>query len=560
MIHPLHAPPRSVLTLGLLILSAATVQAQNPLKLPFETLDGSLSGGQLGKALAAAGDVDGDGVGDLVVGAPGEGTARVLSGVDLRRVLHTFHHPGIGSLGAFGRAVAGVGDVNGDGHADVAVASSSFTKVFSGADGAEWLHVPTQAVSNLITGVGLGGGADVNGDGYDDLVLGYPVAGNSLAQGRVQVRSGLDGTLLHSIDASGTSALGPVWLGWSVALIEDVDGDGLAEIAAGAPGDNAAGPGNGSLRVFSGADGSELHAVLANSTVGHLGISLAATGDLDGDGAADLLVGSPYEWIGYDRKGAVRAVSGRTGQVLYTVQGSVFDGEFGRSVAGGGDVDGDGIDDVLVGALDLARLASGADGSLLVKYNKQADDFGAAVALAVDLNGDGRIDPAVGVPGADLGTRGGDEGQVRFFLGACDLVETYCTAGTSAAGCAGALSGAGTPSASQPAGFVVTATGLAGSTRGLVLSGIGGRDAHPFGGGGSLLCLHGRAQHSAPAPTGGTPGACDGSLALDLAQLGGGGAPVGFRAGARVQLQAAFRDPVSGRPVLTNALELTVCP
>jgi hypothetical protein len=168
--------------------------------------------------------------------------------------------------------------------------------------------------------------------------------------------------------------------------------------------------------------------------------------------------------------------------------------------------------------------------------------------------------------GADLVTGGGDEGQVRFFLGACDLLESYCTAGTSTAGCAGTLSGAGTPSASQPAGFVVTATGLAGGTRGLVLSGIGGRDAHPFGGGGggggSLLCLHGRVQRSAPAPTGGTPGACDGSLALDLAQLagGGGGAPAGFRAGARVQLQAAFLDPVSGRPVLTNALELTVCP
>jgi len=578
----MHTTAARTLIVAALLAPGAGAQtgAKNPAKLPFQILDGAVTSGFLGQALASAGDVNADGVADLIVGSPGGaipgavivGSARVLSGLDLSE-LRVFQGAAVPDL--FGRAVAGVGDANGDRFADVAVLASGYASVLSGADGAELLRLtalgyfgspePPSAVA---------GGGDVNGDGHDDVVVGYRyrrfpdtqgVPGAiAVERGLVQVYSGVDGAPLHRIEAPDLKVGGvnpsPMYLGQSVALLDDVNGDGLADFAAGAPADNTAGYYAGSVRVFSGADGSELYSVSTpNNGAGSLGWTLAATGDLDGDGVGDLLAGAPWETVNLLSRGAVRAVSGASGKVIHVLDGAQAGGEFGRALAGGGDVDGDGVDDILVGGIDLARLVSGATGALLVKYNQGADDFGAALALVVDLNGDRRVDPVVGVPRADPVVQ--DEGQLQVFLGACDLVDSYCTAGVSAGGCAGALSSSGKPSASKGSGFVVTASGVDGATRGVFVFGVNGRRAHPFGSGGSLICLEGPVFRTAALVGGGSPGACDGTLSADLNGIWNGTRSDSLLgAGARVQVQAAFRDALTREPVLSSALELTVCP
>ena len=379
-----------------------------------------------GISVSGAGDVNGDGFADLIVGAerddnngPDSGSARVFSGAD-GSVLYNFD--GDSSFDRFGHSVSGAGDVNGDGFDDLIVGAfsddnngtgSGSARVFSGADGSVLYNFDGDSANDRF-GISVSGAGDVNGDGFADLVVAADLDGNNgiINSGSARVFSGADGSVLYNFDGD-TANNG---LGTSVSGAGDVNGDGFADVIVGTEQVDSNGFSSGSARVFSGADGSVLYNVDGDSTNGFFGSSVSGAGDVNGDGLADVIVGARGT-------GAVRVFSGINGSVLYTFDGDSSRDSFGTSVSNTGDVNGDSFADVIVGDyLDdsngtnsgSAQVFSGADGSILYNVDGDSGDrFGASVSGVGDVNGDGVADFIVG---ASNTAGSGVDGYARVFV------------------------------------------------------------------------------------------------------------------------------------------------
>jgi len=352
--------------------------------------DADASGDALGLSVGGAGDVNADGYDDLIAGAPlynnkggtCSGRAKVYSGKD-GSTLHTF----TGNNGDwFGWSVSGAGDVNNDGYADVVVGGHSAAngagcvRVFSGKNGSKLLDYGGS------TGAGHGftvsGAGDVNLDGYDDVIAGTQFTGTAY------VYSGKDGKTLYTFSGSGS---------YSVSGAGDVNNDGYPDLIVG-------NRGSGQATVFSGKDGSKLHTFSGMSSGGYFGHCVSGAGDVNADGYDDLVVG---EWKYSSNTGTARVFSGKDGKALYTLYGDSTGDQFGKSVSGAGDVNGDGYDDVIIAAfLDdnnggnsgSVRVFSGKDGKTLYTLNGgvAGDCFGRSVSDAGDVNGNGQADFIVG--------------------------------------------------------------------------------------------------------------------------------------------------------------------
>ena len=262
----------------------------------------------------------------------------------------------------FGASVSGAGDVNGDGQPDIIVGAPSrnrpgvsYSRVFSGADGSV-LYTLGLSPSNSTqsSGRSVSGAGDVDGDGVADLIVG--------ASGP-RVYSGFDGSILYTFESEELDGLG-----FSVSGVGDLNGDGRADLFVGAVGDDNNGSDSGSAQVFSGQDGSVLFTFNGDSTNDGMGFSVSGAGDVNNDGIPDLIAGLKY---GGDY---ARVFSGQDGSTLHTFHAdSRWDG-FGNAVSGAGDVNGDGFDDLIVGAssdfidgteVGSASVFSGLDGSLI---------------------------------------------------------------------------------------------------------------------------------------------------------------------------------------------------
>lgn len=394
--------------------------------------------GYFGISLAGVPDVDGDGLTDLLIGAKLEnpvgspndsGRAHLFSG-RTGTLLRTFASPNQQSDGRFGWGVGAVPDLDGDGYGDVIIGAplenltdgppdAGQVYIFSGATGV-LLHTLQSPIAQQggVFGFCVAGIADLDGDGHGDVMAGAwheSTAGNPGDAGRVHVFSGATGNLLYTLASPNQTFAG--YFGTSVAAVPDVNDDGTDDIVVGAPGDPPGGPfGAGRAYIFSGADGSLLHTLVSagQQPLGSFGVSVSGIPDVDGDGRGDVIIGASQEdgGSGLDFAGRAHLFSGGTGQHLHTLvsPNEREFGVFGISVAGVSDIDGDGRGDVVVGAYGetsgdspisagRAYAFSGADGSLLRQLKSINEDagssFGYAVTGLADATGDRRGDIAV---------------------------------------------------------------------------------------------------------------------------------------------------------------------
>ncbi|MGH8004392.1 MAG: integrin alpha, partial [Limisphaerales bacterium] len=242
--------------------------------------------------------------------------------------------------------------------------------------------------SGDLLGFSVAGAGDVDGDGKADFIIGAFAAdpGGRNAAGSAFVHSGATGSLLYEKNGAFAEDL----LGVSVAGAGDVDGDGKADFIIGAPSNNI-GTNVGSAFVYSGATGALLYSRSASFV--RFGYSVAGAGDVNGDGKADFIVGAyNADPGGVTDAGSALVYSGATGSVLHQINGTVEFERAGYAVAGGGDVDGDGRDDFIVGSwgsefaspplVGKAIVYSGATGAVIHQKNGAVagDDFGTQVA------------------------------------------------------------------------------------------------------------------------------------------------------------------------------------
>jgi hypothetical protein len=447
-------------------------------------LESDQAGANFGQSVASAGDVNGDGYADVIVGAvlydageSDEGAAFVFLGGaggvgdgNPTTAYATLESDQAGAL--LGRSVAGVGDVNGDGHADVAAGAPSFTSGES-LEGAAFVFLggargirdgdPAAAAAQLegdapalALGEDVASAGDVNADGYSDLLVGAPsFDGGEVDEGAAFLfygsASGIASDAAAGAAAQFESNQAGAAFGRSVAAAGDVDADGHADILIGADAYDAGESNEGAAFVFLGsasgiADGSPATAAAqleSNQALAAFGRSVAGAGDVNGDGHADLVIGAPDYDAGSPNEGAAFVFHGSASGVVgrnpanaaARIESDQPAASLGESVASVGDIDGDGYADIALGA-DEYDAPESAEGAVFVfrgsaggvrgrtpataharLESDQANAlFGGRVGAAGDVDGDGYADLLVGAVGYDEGVVNGG-GAAFLFLG-----------------------------------------------------------------------------------------------------------------------------------------------
>ncbi len=381
---------------------------------------------QAGICVSGSGDVNNDGHDDILVGVRngngGTGSAIVYSGVD-GSTLHTVNGDSNGD--EFAQSCSMMGDLNNDNYDEFIVGApqadvGGIARVYSGIDGSV-LYTFSGAFGDKL-GYRVSSAGDVNNDNYDDVVVGILED-----EGRAEVYSGQDGTLLYTFDGDDSGD----WFGLGVAGAGDVNADGYDDVIIGAWLDDNNGAASGSAQVFSGADGSVLFTFDGNDAGDRFGYAVNKAGDVNNDGYSDLIVGARQDENNGSETGSAWVFSGKDGSTLYTFYGDEDRDYFGFSVSSAGDINNDNYDDVIVGArhdlsaIGYARIFSGKDGSILYTLNDSdtGDLYGHSVSYG-DFDNDGQPDVLVGALWGEH--NGSKSGFGRVYL-ASDLLNDVDT-------------------------------------------------------------------------------------------------------------------------------------
>ncbi|MCA9281050.1 MAG: FG-GAP repeat protein [Phycisphaerales bacterium] len=422
----------------------------------------SLNGDEVGNEVASAGDVDNDGVNDFLIGTD-NGYLNVHSGATGTRIDRIYDGPPATTFGK----LAGILDVNNDGRTDFLIAAhpdspAAVTIVL----GVELQQLPSICTGDLtgdrvvdvndlnsvlsnwatscappfpqlvsraehrltppltIDGAELDVDAadvigDLNQDGFDDVVIGDSLDDtNGIDSGVVKVISGRpDGEVLRVWHGTTDNAR----FGGSVCRGGDINADGIPDILASGYVD-----GSGShLAAISGSDGTILYTLDPPYTV------FRSAGDVNRDGHDDLVIGIPLADVNGTDSGSAFVYSGVDGSLIYTFHGNSAGDEFGRSVSGAGDVNGDGYDDIIIGAPHdwvtyanggSAWVYSGQNGALIrlvAGGGIEGPRLGTFVSRAGDVNADGLDDVIVGSPftRTNITETGTQRGSASVYLG-----------------------------------------------------------------------------------------------------------------------------------------------
>ncbi|MBX7041685.1 MAG: FG-GAP-like repeat-containing protein [Ignavibacteria bacterium] len=445
-------------------------------------LTGFAASDNFGISVSTAGDVNGDGYSDLIIGAPLNdggasnagrayiyyGGAIINSGVD---VILT----GLTAGDQFGYSVSSAGDVNGDGYSDVIVGANLNDGGASNA-GRAYIYFGGSSMNNVADiiltgaaasdnfGTSVSAAGDVNGDGFSDVIVGANLndAGGTSA-GRAYIFLG--GSSMNNVaDVILTGVAASDNFGFSVSTAGDVNGDGYSDVIAGATGNDAGGTNAGRAYIYFG--GSTMNDIADVLLTGEavsdgLGVSVSTAGDVNGDGFSDVIVGANLNDAGGADAGRAYIYFGgsspdNTADLLLT--GVVAGDRLGSSVSTAGDVNGDGYSDVIVGAIFNDAGGSNAGRAFIFFGSSNLnntpdfsltgeaanDNFGSSVSLAGDMNGDGYSDIIVGALANDAG--GTNAGRAYLFTNSMtgtDIADEIFTGATAGDNFGNAISSAG---------------------------------------------------------------------------------------------------------------------
>ena len=456
----------------------------------YYTFTGETPDSYAGDSVSSAGDVDGDGRDDLLVGAPfnddgGTDVGKaylVLAGslgdtASLNLADADYEFMGENVEDYAGDTVSNAGDVDGDGKGDILIAAvgnddgdglagkvylvlGSSLEDTASLDLADADYTFVGEAYKDIAGESISSAGDVDGDGKDDILVGADGSndgGTNAGKAYLFLGGSLGSTSslsLAAADYTFTGELEHTYAGHSVSSAGDVDGDGKDDVLIAAPYNGGSDDWPGKVYLFLGrslGSTSSLNVADADYTFtgenpnDNAGKSVSSAGDVDGDGKDDLLIGARWNDSAGIEAGKVYLVLGESlgstsnlslGDADYTFAGEGSEDDAGHFVAGAGDVDGDGKDDLLVGAPFNDDGGSGAgraylvlgkslgstssldlsDADYIFTGENRGDIAGYSVSGAGDVDGDGKADLLVGAAGND--EQGDTTGKTYLILGA----------------------------------------------------------------------------------------------------------------------------------------------